>query len=399
MNPMNTTLAGEQANLDCDDIVIRNGRVFSFDQDEPVTADVLICEGMVAGIGKGLSAAKVLDADGYIITPALIDAHTHIYWGATSLGVAHAEMAQTSAVGTFVDAGSAGGGTIDGFDAFISRPSNQNIFAFLNISFAGIFGFSRNVMVGEAENLKLLNRDDCIDAVRRHPRLIVGIKVRAGKLAAGENGAKALEIALEVAEEVSLPVMCHVDFSPPEVADILSVLRPGDILTHCCRPAPNAIVEQGAVMQAAWQARERGVYFDTGHGMGGFSFSVCRQMLSEGFVPDIISSDVHCLSVHGPAIDLLTTVNKLIALGLPTEQALRCATWTPAKSIRRPELGRIRIGDTANISVLRPSGTSQIYRDALGEEMRVCKTLAPAALISKGRLVFSANQINSAEDQ
>ncbi|WIY25803.1 amidohydrolase/deacetylase family metallohydrolase [Parasedimentitalea psychrophila] len=369
------------------DFVIKGGHVMAFDGQDADVMDVRVSDGRIVELGAALSGEQVIDASGAIVTPGLIDIHTHIYRGATSLSVPHEKVAIRSSVGTFVDAGSAGGGNIDGFEEFIQRSSQQNIFAYLNISFPGIFGFSKNVMVGEAEDVRLLSKIDCIEAAKRHPDLIVGIKVRAGKMAAGENGAKALEVALEVAQELGLPIMCHVDYSPPDIEHILKALRPGDILTHCCRPDPNSVVTREGVMQAAWQAKKRGVFFDIGHGMGGFSFEVCRQMLAQGFVPDIISSDIHCLSVDGPAFDLLTTINKIITLGVSQVDAIKATTQTPARAIFKDSLGRIRVGDTANISVLKPDTAENIYVDAVGEKISSTDALRAAALVAKGSLI------------
>ena len=51
---------------------------------------------------------------GRIVTPGLIDMHTHVYWGATSLGVDAETIAKRSGTTTFVDAGSAGAGNFAG---------------------------------------------------------------------------------------------------------------------------------------------------------------------------------------------------------------------------------------------------------------------------------------------
>lgn len=379
------------------DFVIKGGNVMSFDGRSADVMDVRVSKGRIVELGPALNGAQEIDARGAIVTPGLIDIHTHIYRGATSLSVPHEQVAIRSSVATFIDAGSAGGGNIDGFEEFIQRSSQQNIFAYLNISFPGIFGFSRNVMVGEAEDARLLSKIDCIEAAKRHPDLIVGIKVRAGKMAAGENGAKALKVALEVAQELGLPIMCHVDYSPPDIEHILKSLRPGDILTHCCRPDPNSVITREGVMQAAWQAKERGVFFDIGHGMGGFSFEVCRQMLAQGFVPDIISSDIHCLCVDGPAFDLLTTVNKIMALGVSQVDALKAATQTPAQAISMESLGRIRVGDTANISVLKPDTAENTYVDAMGEKITSATALRAAALVAKGSVVCCDRELVTAK--
>lgn len=361
----------------------------AFDGQSPVKADIAILDGRIEAIGDiGRETADIeRDLTGSIVLPALTDLHTHIYWGGTSLGVRPEAVAHRSGTGVFVDAGSAGAGNFEGLSEFIFAPSPFHIFAFLNISFPGIFAFSRRVMVGECEDLRLLDVESCIEAAQRYRHEIVGLKVRAGRKAAGQNGQPALEMALKVARALDLPVMCHVDLAPPTIEEVLQQLRPGDIVTHCCRPDPNAATHDGHVIDAAWSARQRGVKFDIGHGMGGFSFKVCREMLSDGFVPELISSDIHCMSVDGPAFDVLTTVNKLIALGLDVDVALAAATRNPADIIRRPDLGRLRAGEQANLAVLRWKEEPWRFLDALGATLDVSRRLICDGLIVKGHAI------------
>lgn len=366
--------------------VLTGGRVLTFGKTEARDENIAIAEGRIADIGSSAQGDDIaIDARGAIVLPSLTDIHTHIYWGATALGVRPEEVARRSGTGVFVDAGSSGAGNFPGLKAFIFDSSPFHAFAYLNISFAGIFGFSKRVMVGECCDMRLVDPEACIEAAEAHPEKVVGIKVRAGRKAAGENGAKALEIALGVADRLGLPVMCHVDIDPPTISEALQVLRKGDILTHCCRPEPNSVTENGRVRDVMWEARERGVHFDIGHGMGGFSFQVCREMLAEGFVPDLISSDIHVLSVDGPAFDLLTTINKLIALGVDPDTALACGSANPANVIRRPELGRIAVGEEANLAVLRWRDEPFDFHDAAGETITVERRLVCERLIVKGR--------------
>lgn len=380
-------------------VVIKNGEVHERPGKGGRLADILIENGVVKQIGDVIvpDQATVVSARDSIITPALVDIHTHIYWGATALGVRPEIAALRSGTGTFVDAGSAGAANILGFQEFIHKRTSLNTLAYLNISFPGIYGFSPKVMVGEAENPALLNVETCVEAAEEYSEIIVGIKVRAGRLAAGENGAQALERGLEAAEHARLPLMCHVDLDPPHITEILELLRPGDILTHCCRPEPNAPVESGNIRQAAWLAKERGVLFDIGHGMGGFSFETCRQMLAEGFVPDLISSDIHCMSIDGPAFDALTTLNKLLALGVDFDQTLAATTSNPAKAIGRPDLGRIAVGDIANIAIFEKSGQPNPLVDATGEVIHFSEGLTCSHLIVRGEFYTEENSFTSAK--
>src|SRR5678816_314538 len=165
-----------------------------------------------------------------------------------------------------------------------------------------------------------------VDAARvadENRDLIVGIKVRVGLFASGTSGLVPLEIALEVAEQVGMPLMAHIDHPPPSYEEVLARLRPGDVLTHAFRPFPNTpATAQGTVKKVVLEARERGVLFDIGHGKGSFAFKTARAMLANGFYPDTISSDVHTLCIEGPAYDQVTTLSKFLCMGMPLSLSL-----------------------------------------------------------------------------
>src|SRR5262249_15710406 len=254
------------------------------------TTDIAFGDGKVAAVGHDLPRGEVVDARGLLVVPGLIDLHTHVYWGGTSLGVDAAEVAQRSGTTTFVDAGSAGPGNFHGFRRHVIEPSPLRIIPYLNISFPGIFALSATVAVGECADLRLLDPRECVRVIAANRDLIAGVKVRVGRNAGGASGAAPLDIALEVAEETGLPVMAHLDNPPPSRLEVLSRLRRGDILTHCFRPFPNAPVEgDGRIREEVLEARRRGVIFDIGHGSGSFGFRTAEAMLAAGFAPDVIS--------------------------------------------------------------------------------------------------------------
>ena len=184
------------------------------------------------------SGDTVKDVKGLIVTPGLIDLHTHVYWGGTSLGVDPLRLARGGCT-TLVDTGSAGPGNFAGFLDHVIKPSPVRIISLLNVSFAGIYGFSKRVMVGESGDLRLMAPIDAIEVARANRDTIAGIKVRVGFHASQNSGTVPLDIARQVAEEVGVPMMVHIDLPPPTLEEVLARMRAGDILTHCFRPFPN----------------------------------------------------------------------------------------------------------------------------------------------------------------
>jgi dihydroorotase len=368
------------------DLVLRGGRVIDPSQSIDRVTDVAFAGGRVAAVGDGLAAdaRAVEDAAGLIVTPGLIDLHTHVYWGGTSLGVDPVILARGGCT-TVADTGSAGPGNYQGFLEHVIRPSTVRILAYLNVSFAGIYGFSKRIMVGESGDLRLMAPLDAVEVALAHRDTIVGIKVRVGFNASGNSGLVPLDIARQVAERVGLPMMVHIDVPPPTLPEVLARMRPGDILTHCFRPFPNTpATSDGRVHPAVAEARERGIIFDIGHGMGSFSFDTARVMLANGFLPDCISSDVHALCIDGPAFDLATTMSKFLCLGMPLAKVIHAATERPSDALRRPELGTLKPGSVGDATLLALEEGEFAYRDSTNTELIGRLRIAPRGTVIGG---------------
>jgi dihydroorotase len=216
--------------------------------------------------------------------------------------------------------------------------------------------------------------------------VVIGIKVRVGRNASGASGAVPLDIAVQVGEETGLPVMCHIDHPPPTYEEVLDRLRPGDVLTHCFRPFPNSPVgAQGSIKPAVIEARRRGILFDVGHGMGSFAFSTARAMLAGGFLPDTISSDVHALSIEGPAFDQAVTMSKFLCLGVPLTDVIAASTINAAMALKRPELGSLRPGSAGDATILSVRDGSFDYVDVVGEHMTGDRRIVADGIVLGGR--------------
>ena len=352
-------------------LILRGGRVIDPSQGLDGVMDVLIRDGRTAATGVGLRAdgdVEVVDVTGRIVTPGLIDLHTHVYDKGTSLGVDAMRLFHRGAVTTLVDTGSAGPGNFPGFRSHVIERVPVRVLAYLNVSFAGIYGFSKRIMVGESGDMRLMAPIDTVEVADANRDMIIGIKVRVGRNASGFSGLAPLQIARQVSDRLGMPLMVHIDEPPPMLNEVLALMRRGDVLTHCFRPFPNcAATPDGKVHDYVLDARERGVIFDIGHGMGSFSFAIARTMLANDFPPDCISSDVHALCIEGPAFDLLTTMSKFLCLDMPLVDVVRAATVAPAAALGRPELGTFKPGSVGDASILSLDSGEFDYVDSVGE--------------------------------
>jgi dihydroorotase len=371
------------------DLILRGGRVIDPSQKLDAINDVAFSQGKVARIGAALKAdagSDVRDVSGAIVTPGLIDLHTHVYWGGTSLGIDAEEFCRTSGVTTAVDTGSAGPGNFAGFRKHVIERSSVRILAYLHISFAGIFAFSSRIMVGESEEMRLMAPQDAVEVAKTNRDIVVGIKVRVGAHASGRSGTAPLDVALQVAEEVGIPLMAHIDEPPPSYEEVIARLRPGDVLTHAFRPFPNSpATAQGTVKRAVIEARRRGVLFDIGHGKGSFAFKTARAMLANGFMPDTISSDVHALCINGPAFDQVTTMSKFLCLGMPLVDVIGAATVNAAFALQRPELGSFKPGSVGDATILSIKDGRFDYVDVVGEHLAGDRRICSDGVVIAGR--------------
>ena len=376
------------------DLLLTNGRVIDSSQGLDQITNVAFSNGKVAAIGESANAEanRTIDLTGQMVTPGLIDLHTHVYWGGTSIGVDPNAISRQSGCTTLVDAGTAGAANMRGFHRHVIQPATPKILSFINVSFAGIYAFSQDVMVGECSDVRLLDANACLLAAQQHADIVVGVKARVGRIAGGNSGIGPLDIAIEIAQELRLPVMAHLDQPPPSRRDVLDRLRPGDILTHCFRPFPNSPINgDGNPFPEITEARERGIIFDIGHGMGSLGFQTSQQMLEHSFLPDTISSDVHALSIDGPAYDLLVTMSKFLAMGMTLEDVIRCTTLAPATAINQPQLGSLKCGSAGDASSLTLEEGDFEFHDACGKSLRGNQHFTPKGTVIDGKWFGARN--------
>jgi len=367
------------------DLLIRGGEVVDPGGGHEGRFDVAITRGRIAAVDREIpedAAFQVLDASAQIVTPGLVDLHTHIFHKVTYWGIDPDPVASTSGVTTWIDAGSAGALTLPGLREFVVAPSRAGIKAFLNISNIGLVGENY-----ECANAAYLD----VDLFRRladlNRDLVVGVKVRMGTPTVGDNGLEPLRLARRAAEECELPMMVHVAFGPPEVEDVLALMRPGDILTHCFTGLTMKIVDDGGrLYDFAERAWDSGVVMDIGHGTGSFAYATAEPLMAAGRRPDVISTDLHQLSINGPAYDMPTTLSKFLHLGMTLPDVIRAATIRPAEVIgMEREVGSLRPGTRGDVALFRLlDGTFPLY-DIWGEMREARQLLVNTLTIVGGR--------------
>ncbi len=383
------------------DLVLRGGHVIDPANGRDAVADVAIAGGKIARVGPDLDAggAREVDASGLYVTPGLIDIHVHVYphygeggpaWQASVIPDAHSFRA---GVTTFVDAGTAGADHFADFKRRWIDTSRTRILAFVNIA--------RGSM-GEAEQDPAQLQPDLAAAVAaEHPDVVVGIKTAHYWTSKPWDEAHqpwvSVDAAVRAGERSRLPVM--VDFWPrpperPYPDLILEHMRPGDIHTHVFAQQFPILTEEGRdrpnprVADHMWRARERGVLFDLGHGGGSFWFRNALPAIRQGFPPDSISTDLHMGSVNAAVLNTLHTASKCLAMGMPLQEVVYRTTVTPARAIRRPQLGTLSEGAEADVAVLRLLPGRQRYIDCGRAYFEGEGRLECAMTLRAGRVVW-----------
>ncbi|MDR2985817.1 MAG: amidohydrolase/deacetylase family metallohydrolase [Nocardiopsaceae bacterium] len=373
------------------------GRVFDPGQEIDRAATVSIDAGLISSVRDEIDTRDAadtragapperqeIDVSGLLVTPGLVDLHTHLYPGVSHYGIDPDLHCLGRGVTTAVDAGSAGAQTFPGMRRYVIERCSTRILAFLNIAVEGMI----SVLVGELEDIRWASPEEAVARARENPDLIMGIKVRLGYQMVGDDPQPAVTLALKAADELGLPLMVHVIDMRPGLAWLLPRLRGGDIVTHCFHGNEGGIIgEDGRMLPEAIAARERGVLFDIGHGIGSFAYEVARNAIAQGFAPDTISSDLHSHNCDGPVFDQATTLSKLLHVGMELDDVIKATTSTPAYAIGKAQtLGAIAAGRQADLSVLELRTGHWALPDAAGQTEVVERLLVPRTVIRAGQV-------------
>jgi dihydroorotase len=372
------------------DLVLKGGTVVDPSGGWNGVLDVAVENGVIARVAAGIAAAeaaRVIEVGGKIVTAGLIDLHAHVFEGVNRTGV-NADLGGVYAgVTTIVDAGSAGAATFGGFPRHIIPHCHTEIVPFLHICQTGLATMP-DIIAESSVNLA-----DTVRVATQHRGLIAGIKARMVSPALEIMGMEMPRLAKRAAKESGIALMVHIGdtekrYDPKVIHPLLSLLEPGDILTHYFTPNPGGVLDaNGKLVPEAREAVDRGVWFDTAHGRMNFSFDVGRRIIDQGLLPHCISTD---LTVPGR----LTTVHSMtemmtrfLGLGFTLPEVVTMCTANPAKAIGAEDrLGRIAVGRPADISVLEMRHGDWVLYDVLRAGLRVDRALVPHLTLKRGRV-------------
>jgi dihydroorotase len=370
------------------DVLVAGGTVLDPASGRHEALDVGLAAGRVTDIRPNIprnGARKVVDARGCLVTPGLVDFHVHSYWGVNPYGFDADGICQASGVTTAVDAGSSGPVNFLGFKRFIAEQSSTRMLAFVCVAQHGVLNGP-----GELEDLRFADPEGAAQAIKEHPDVAVGVKVRLHEKV-GHNGPRALALAIQAGEASGTPVMVHIGDTQMSMEEIVDTLRPGDIVTHCFTPLkPSITGDDGRPRPAVRRAHERGVLFDVGHANRHLDFEIARACIGEGLLPETISTDLHGRGGRDLVVDLPTTMTKFLALGMSLEQVVAACTINPAKAIGwQDRLGRLQVGCEADVAVLELVDGPVTLRDSTGAEIIANQRLAARWTMRAGEICSS----------
>jgi dihydroorotase len=327
------------------DLLIKGGRVIDPSVRLDAVRDVAIAAGRIAAVEPTLAAdaAATIDARGRLVVPGLIDIHTHAGRNMEGPG-----MLLRDGVTGWIDAGSAGADNLGPVVA-VAKASPQPGRVLLNIGRSGI------IPEGDTKDLSLADVGAARAAIAQNRDYVVGLKARLTESVTGVTDVTVLERMLEVAAAFDVPVMIHMGQSASSLAKLVSMLRPGDIVTHLFAPPPNSILgADGRILPEVLAARRRGVVFDVGNGVRDhIRWDVVEQIMQQGFWPDTFSTDWNVMSRTTGVVDFPNCMSKFFGYGMSVSEAIACATLNPARSFSVfRDRGTLNVGAPADVAIL-----------------------------------------------
>lgn len=346
--------------------------------------DIFLEEGIIKTIGEHgtLEGPILFDGSNSYLSTGWIDLHVHAFSDFSPYGDEIDEIGVKQGVTTIVDAGSCGA---DRIDELYNRAltSETNVFSFLNISKIGL------ERIDELSNLTWIDQQQCIDAAHKYKDMVIGLKSRISSSVVKGNGTIPLEKAVEISEQLKLPIMTHIGSAPPKIQEVIPLLRKGDVITHFLNGKDNNLFDyNGEPLKILTEAINRGVNLDVGHGNASFSFEVAKQARNANVHFDSISTDIYKKNrVEGPVYSLANVLSKFLYLGYTLKEIIDAVTQKPAEIINKPKLAEFREGSIANLTIFDVVEEEQMLIDSSKQTVKSNQIIKERGVVANGKFI------------
>ena len=378
------------------DMIICNGQVFDSVQAKFEKKDIGIHQGRFVALDEDTEADSKVDAEGNFVVPGLIDEHAHLNLHGTIIGANADTMCIPNGITTACDGGTCGASNFEQFYMSNIVRYEPAVYSYLNVSTFGNKSLCKHEEDHDPEDF----REDLIDRLfEKYPEVLRGLKVRMCKGTLGNHGMSPLYAGLEMSKRLQekvfhCPVAIHYDDLPDNVSvhELFGAMRKGDVIAHVFQTKAETIFdENGKIKDSVWEAKKRGVYMDDCHGRVHWSYPNLQNAFSQGFYPDIISSDLVRVSEYTrPGFSLLYAMSVNSAAGMPVEKILQSVTYTPAKALGIEEkAGQIRNGAPADVAILDIRDVQdKTFTDNYGNNISGNKLFVPLMTVRAGRTAY-----------
>ncbi len=366
-------------------IKIRNGRVIDPARGHDGIEDILVHEGKIVDAASFDGAALEVDATGCLVTPGLIDFHTHIFSDASDLCTFPQASMLAAGVTAAVDPGSAGTANMDCFMAsMLTEPMMIKAFMHVCPTGLGTVQFHEEIQPDKWD-VPTMGR-----LLEKYKDSILGLKIRLSKELVHGDAKALLEKVIALAERFGVAVCVHTTNPALAVNDLLDMLRPGDIFCHVFHGKGETVCPDGVLNEKVFEAQQRGIIFDAANGGNHFAFDTAIPALKAGFFPDVISTDLTSKTLwKEPVMALPYLMSKYVALGASLMDIVRATTSNPAQYMNlEGKIGTLVKGARGDIAIFKQEERDVTFKDSFAKTIQGKSLLVPQMTICGGALLY-----------